>query len=350
MILLNNCMNKYLPYFYVIRHTQTGMRYAGCRYSSYGCHPSELLRRGGYYTSSRLVRNIIEREGISAFSVEMILDRDSIKERGYNDVRDYEQSFLMKNNCGQSKLWFNLCGSEFHKPSNKRLPYRFSSRQLILESSDGYMYCPLSDEHIENGETVLLHTKRGSDIFTIPKVPKRERIRIHRDGKNYTWSSRFVLPHNSEVGFHSSEKMINSRTENGKKSGGKFIGIPHSQKTKDKMRKNHWSKTNKIEHPLKGVGHQEISKERVAFTKTGHYFKVVSPKGETYFCCSLSHFGRKHGVRGDILSSYVGVMVPAIPYQNSRITQSRINTTGWSCFVVSGSFSQFLLDKESSSS
>lgn len=343
-------MNKYLPYFYVIRHIQTGMRYAGCRYSTYKCHPSELLRRGGYYTSSRLVRNIIEREGTPAFSVEMILDRDSIKERGYNNVREYEQSFLKNNNCSQSKLWLNLCDSDFYKPSNKRLLYRFSSMQLIVESSDGYMYCPLSDDHIENGETVLLSTKRGSDIFTIPKVPKQERIRIHRDGKNYTWSNRFVLPHNSEVGFHCSEKMNKSRSENGKKCAGKFVGIPLSQKTKDKMRKNHWSKTNKIEHPLKGVGHQEISKERVAFTKTGHYFKVVSPKGETFFCCSLSHFGRKHDVSGPILLSYVGECVPDIPYQNSRITQSRINTSGWSCFIVSGSFSQFLLDKESSSS
>ena len=92
----------YVPYFYIIEHTPTGKRYAGCRYAK-GCHPSEFMQPGGYQTSSKVVHKIIEEEGIDAFRVISIKTKDEI-----GDVHDYETNFLVENDCATSSEWLNL--------------------------------------------------------------------------------------------------------------------------------------------------------------------------------------------------------------------------------------------------
>lgn len=105
----------YTPYFYVIKHSKTGMKYAGSRwrtrptkFSINGAHPSELLKEKGYLTSCNRVARTIEAEGIDSFEILDIITLDEIKiPFGWQTIYDFERSFLIENNCAKSQDWIN---------------------------------------------------------------------------------------------------------------------------------------------------------------------------------------------------------------------------------------------------
>jgi hypothetical protein len=68
-----NCHKKlnYLPlvpYTYVVTHIASGKRYYGANYSS-NAHPSTFFKN--HFTSSKVVKTLLESEGIKAFSFEI---------------------------------------------------------------------------------------------------------------------------------------------------------------------------------------------------------------------------------------------------------------------------------------
>ena len=78
-----------LPYFYIIKHIASGAYYAG-----YKCRkPNSLafMKTGGYQTSSKTVKNIIEREGLDSFRIVRIHHFETKEE-----VFEYETQFLKK--------------------------------------------------------------------------------------------------------------------------------------------------------------------------------------------------------------------------------------------------------------
>ena len=102
---------QYTPYFYIIQNLNSGMFYAGCRFSkektkfSYnGCHPIELMKIDGYLTSSNLIKTLIKKDGIDSFSVIQILTEEEIKE----SVLVYETKFLQENDISHNDLWYNM--------------------------------------------------------------------------------------------------------------------------------------------------------------------------------------------------------------------------------------------------
>jgi hypothetical protein len=60
------------PYFYIIQHKDTKIKYAGIRYAK-GRNPSEFMQPKGYKTSSSTISRIIQSEGLEAFNVIKIL-------------------------------------------------------------------------------------------------------------------------------------------------------------------------------------------------------------------------------------------------------------------------------------
>jgi hypothetical protein len=57
-----------IPYCYLITHKPSGLRYYGSRYGK-GCHPSDLMT--SYFTSSKIVKQIICEEGTKSFDYEV---------------------------------------------------------------------------------------------------------------------------------------------------------------------------------------------------------------------------------------------------------------------------------------
>lgn len=56
------------PFTYVLTHLPSQKRYYGVRYA-YGCHPDDLFTK--YFSSSKVIKELIKKDGISAFHTEI---------------------------------------------------------------------------------------------------------------------------------------------------------------------------------------------------------------------------------------------------------------------------------------
>lgn len=92
------------PYFYIIEHINSGMRYAGSRWAK-NCAPEELLQQTGYHTSSRKVKTIIEQEGLDSFKIVTIEEM--------SNPLEFETKFLRENQCATSTHWLNCHNNIF---------------------------------------------------------------------------------------------------------------------------------------------------------------------------------------------------------------------------------------------
>ena len=333
-------MNKINPYFYILRHKQSGIMYAGSRYTTKGCHPNELLKEDGYITSSSIVRTIISENGLNSFEISKIITQEEIKQIGFSNVREYESHFLKEHGCRESPGWFNQSNSGGGERNIDKIENRYKTKIIICKTNDNTLFCPIQLRDAEE-HTIVGCCGRGEDIFTMRNVPKEDKIRINKNGKNYTWHRNVIIPNGASIGYYISERQRESMSKNGKK-GDHNKGGRLSEESKEKMRKSHWSKTKKIKHPLLGIGHTSTTKEKIAFDKNGHFYKVISPYGDEYIICSVGDFAKKHGLSSPILRYYMNKKVPEVEFQKARITQERLRSVGWTLSPVFGSFSEFL--------
>ena len=89
------------PYFYIIKHKQSGKKYAGSKWAK-KCNPNTFMTPKGYKTSSSIIKKIIASEGLTAFEiVEINIDCDGLH------PYEFETQFLQKHNCAKSPEWFN---------------------------------------------------------------------------------------------------------------------------------------------------------------------------------------------------------------------------------------------------
>jgi hypothetical protein len=95
-------MNIYLPYFYIIQHSESGKYYAGCKFGK-NANPANFMVPGGYITSSKEVNKIIKNTGLESFEIIALLTEDDIG----CDVYQFETTFLQENNISANPNWFN---------------------------------------------------------------------------------------------------------------------------------------------------------------------------------------------------------------------------------------------------
>lgn len=89
-----------LEYVYLIRHKDSGRFYCGCQYGN-KCHPNNFWVT--YFTSSRIIKTILEVEGLDSFEVLEIIPRP------LNDAIEYESALLQSVDAAHSDKWFNVC-------------------------------------------------------------------------------------------------------------------------------------------------------------------------------------------------------------------------------------------------
>ena len=89
------------PYFYIIKHKESGVLYCGSRRAK-GCDKSELLVSGGYLTSSNIVKTMIDKEGIDAFVVIFTYEFANPE-----DAILFESEFQQYHDCAGSSNWLN---------------------------------------------------------------------------------------------------------------------------------------------------------------------------------------------------------------------------------------------------
>lgn len=88
-----------IPYTYFIKHIETGRKYYGVRYSK-NCHPKEFFIK--YFTSSKIIKHIIQQQGINAFEFRIHKIFSSVE-----DACLFEQKFLKRVKAHQKHDWFN---------------------------------------------------------------------------------------------------------------------------------------------------------------------------------------------------------------------------------------------------
>ena len=102
------------PYFYIIQHRKNKKLYAGSKWAE-GCHPSQLLKVGGYTTSSNNINKILDEEGLESFEILLTLTEN---ECGV-DVFYYESRFLQQYKISERDNWYNEHDNySFNSPYN----------------------------------------------------------------------------------------------------------------------------------------------------------------------------------------------------------------------------------------
>lgn len=160
------------PYTYVITHNPSGLKYYGSRYSK-RCQPTDLWK--SYFTSSQTIKQMIEQDGIEAFSFEVRKTFSSVYE-----CRRWESRFLHKIDARSNPKWINAHngGSDFYNisPASDLTRQRMSRVRLgkpksetMKQNSMWYYELRFQDGCVEyiKGKVNVLHRLNRKDWETI---------------------------------------------------------------------------------------------------------------------------------------------------------------------------------------
>jgi hypothetical protein len=154
---------KTTPFTYLLHCTITDQYYYGSRYGK-GCHPSSLWKT--YFTSSKVVKQLILEHGKDAFKVSVRKVFNTPEE-----ARKWETKFLNRVKAAQSDKWINQHNADekfycrgHHGNRGKKLSKEH--RENISKGQKGQKRNPHSDERKKRiseshkGKTHSLETKQ----------------------------------------------------------------------------------------------------------------------------------------------------------------------------------------------
>ena len=98
-----------IPYFYIIQHKESGIKYAGAKWGI-DANPDTFMldTREGYTTSSSTINDVLrDNAGVMYSVLEIILESDLQIPFGCLKIEDYENWFFNENDCRKSKEWSN---------------------------------------------------------------------------------------------------------------------------------------------------------------------------------------------------------------------------------------------------
>lgn len=191
--------NTYTPYFYIIEHIPTGVRYAGCKFGK-DSNPSKFMQPKGYQTSSAPVHRLILADGLKSFRIVTLLTEQDC---GEGTVYEYETRFLQDHNIAADPLWLNKHNNTIHTTGTDR----FKQIMLAITGYDHPMKNPATRQKVQ--ETNM--DKRGfvSNLADPLAREQWEQRRLLRTGKRHqmqldevkskqvsTMLSRHGVPHN----------------------------------------------------------------------------------------------------------------------------------------------------------
>jgi len=89
------------PYFYIIKHILHQKYYAGCKINS-KADSSNLMTEKGYQTTSKVIRDLIQKDGLSSFAIIRIKHFETPEQ-----ALSYETRFLAKVNAAENTMFYN---------------------------------------------------------------------------------------------------------------------------------------------------------------------------------------------------------------------------------------------------
>jgi hypothetical protein len=177
----NVSMSIYRPYFYIIQHKTTGIYYAGSKYAKDDSNPDMFMQPGGYFTSSNIVKALIETDGAEAFVIRKIRIFKTSEE-----ARNYESRFLSKVNAKNNNKFYNR-----HNNDGYCDPDYAKERMLELYGVDNFAKSPEFtirfrnkcqekygvDHHLQNPEIYAKHQNTCMERYGVDNVFKDSKIR-----------------------------------------------------------------------------------------------------------------------------------------------------------------------------
>ena len=197
-------MKDRTPFTYLLKFKPTGQYYYGSRYCK-GCHPEQLWKT--YFTSSKIVCQLLKEHGAEAFEVKITKVFDN-KE----SARKWEHRFLHKVKASKNAQWLNQHNGAGDFINKGGLKFSEEHLRKLSEAQRGKPKPGTSTSLMGN-------TRRKGKKFT---PEQRERLSEARIGNK----NRLGVKHSDEM-----KKIIAVRTSaalKGKKQ--KTIECPHCNK------------------------------------------------------------------------------------------------------------------------
>jgi hypothetical protein len=228
-----------IPYFYIIQHKPTQKYYAGCKINS-SADSSNLMTEHGYKTTSKVIKELIEKDSLNVFEILRIKHFKSPEETLY-----YETKFLQKVNAAENPRFFNKHngGKNFVNKGNYRL----------TESTKNKMRKPKSEETIRKMKESL--KKRSKDSWKkmvetrrkkrLPWVSDKQREQRKEFNQKY-WNDQTKEDQRLRMIEFYKKNPISEETRKKLKEvnvgeNNNMYGKKHKESTKEKM-KLAWAK------------------------------------------------------------------------------------------------------------
>jgi len=177
------------PYYYLLKHKPSGKYYAGSQYGK-NSNPNNLLTT--YFTSSKFVKELIEKDGVDSFEIECIDCRP--------DAREYEQKCLMEmyKNHGRDKflnLFLNrnlspgiLLTDEIIQKANgpeKRKKCSLSAKKLLEEGKHNFQKNP-NPSTLEKNRKKSSERMKGNNYGSLREITDELKNKLAEKSKGNT--------------------------------------------------------------------------------------------------------------------------------------------------------------------
>ena len=228
------------PYFYIIRHKPTKKYYAGCKINS-SADSSNLMTEHGYKTTSKIIKDLIKKDGLNSFEVLKIKHFKTLEE-----TLSYESRFLIKVNAAENPRFFNKHngGKNFVNKGGYKLS----------EATKNKMRKPKSKETIEKQNKEKIN--RPKEVYQKAIETRKRNNPVWHDEEmrkilsiknNIRWSNDDNRKKQSEImkEYYKknpiSEETRNKHRQLSKGENNGMYGKTHNESTKEKM-KLAWAK------------------------------------------------------------------------------------------------------------
>lgn len=177
-------MKEVKPYIYKITFKIDGRVYIGSRFNSKGCSPDEFWVNGGYFTSSRHVKNLIKEYGVDVWDIEILeVFDDSIP---LNLVPKKENQYILDHievlgvNMIINRRWV-VAGKEVYSNAGMKYKNQKVSDQMqgmvLVKDSEGNKFRVSKEEFDERDD--LVGIGKWMKFYHNPET--MDRIKIEAD-------------------------------------------------------------------------------------------------------------------------------------------------------------------------
>jgi len=202
-------MNIYTPYTYLITFLPTGQQYYGVR-TKRGCNPTDLWN--SYYTSSKVVRQLIAQHGCGAFTTQV---RKTFTTR--EAALLWEHRVLRRLDAARTPHWLNKNNGDrkfFGGGVPKGFKHSEETKRLMSENSkgarNGKTGRPVSEETRQKLRTALTGTKPN---ISAESKARRVKVGDHNGmyGKKLHWYNNGTIQKQIEVSVSPPDGWVKGR-------------------------------------------------------------------------------------------------------------------------------------------